>query len=75
MSLYSAQNALLASSTLMLPSGFFLTQETSEMTNGIAPPFGSYIVVSSSEPVQSFGFIADESQSTLFPFAATTAQP
>src|SRR5215472_5809688 len=75
LSLYSAQNALLTSSTLTLPSGFRLMQETSEMTNGVAPPFGSYIVVSSSEPVQSFGFIADTTQSTLFPFAATAALP
>src|SRR5215472_7312080 len=74
-SLYSAQNALLASSTLTLPSGFRLTQETSEMTTGFAPPFGSYIAVSSSEPVQSFCFIADTTQSTLFPFAATAALP
>jgi hypothetical protein len=74
-SLYSAQNALLASSTLTLPSGFRLTQETSEMMNGVAAPSGSYILVSSSEPVQSFALIADESQSTLFPFAATAALP
>jgi len=74
-SLYSAQNALLASSTLTLPPGYRLMQETSEMTNGIVPPFGSYIVVSSSEPVQSLGFIADASQSTLLPFAATAALP
>ena len=74
-SLYSAQNALLASSTLSLPPGYRLMQETSEMTNGGAPPFGSYIVVSSSAPVQSFGFIADGSQSTLLPFAAIAAQP
>jgi hypothetical protein len=74
-SLYSAQNALLGSSTLTLPSGFRLTQETSEMTSGVMPPFGSYIVVSSTEPVQSFGFIANASQSTLFPFAAAAALP
>ena len=74
-SLYSAQNALLAGSTLTLPPGYRLMQETSEMTNGVAPPFGSYIVVSSSAPVQSFAFIADGSQSTLFPFAAIAAQP
>jgi hypothetical protein len=74
-SLYSAQNVLVSSSTLTLPSGFRLMEETSEMTNGVAPPLGSYIVVSSSEPVQSFGFIADASQSTLFPFAATSALP
>ena len=74
-SLYSAQNALLGGSTITLPPGYRFIEETSELTNGVAPSFGSYIVVSSNEPVQTFAFIADGAQSTLSPFAAVAAQP
>jgi hypothetical protein len=74
-SLYSAQNALLGGSTIRMPPGYRFIKETSELTNGVAPPLGSYIVVLSTQPVQAFGFIADESQSTLSPFAASAAQP
>ena len=73
-SLYSAQNAPLGSTTINVPPGYRLMAETSEVTN-TAPPFGSYVVVTSTQPVQSFGFIADESQSTILPFAALIAQP
>jgi hypothetical protein len=74
-SLYSAQNALLGGSTISLPPGYGFIEETSELTDGVVPLFGSYIVVTSSGPVQSFGIIADESQSTVFPFAAIASQP
>ena len=74
-SLCSAQNAVLGYSTITVPPGYRLMEETSELTGGVAPPFGSYLVVSSSAPVQTFGFIADGSQSTLSPFAAIAAQP
>lgn len=74
-SLYSAQNALLGGSTLSLPSGYRFIAETSELSLGVAPPAGSYVVVSSTQPVQSFGFIANASQSTLNPFAALASQP
>jgi hypothetical protein len=74
-SLYSAQNVLLGSSTVSLPAGYRFIAETSELTSGVAPPLGSYVVVSSNQRVQNFGFIADESQSTLLPFAAIASQP
>jgi len=74
-SLYSAQNAPLGGSTVNLPAGYRFIEETSELTNGVAPTFGSYIVVSSSESVQTFAFIADGSQSTVLPFAAMASQP
>lgn len=73
-SLYSAQNALLGSSTINVPSGHRFIAEASELTNA-APGVGSYMVVTSTLPVQSFGFIADESQSTVLPFGALVAQP
>jgi hypothetical protein len=74
-SLYSAQNALLEASTISVPPGYRFMAETSELTNGVAPPQGSYVVVSSTQPVQNFAFIADASQSTVSPFAAIAAQP
>jgi hypothetical protein len=72
--LYSPQNALVGSSTLSLPSGYRFIAETSELTDA-APQLGSYVVVSSTQPVESFGFIADGAQSTVLPFAALAAQP
>ena len=74
-SLYSFRNTLLGSSTLALPPGYRIMAETSELTGGIAPPFGGYVVVASTQPVQSFGFIADATQSTILPFPALIAQP
>jgi hypothetical protein len=72
--LYSIQNGLLGSSTINLPSGYRFIAETSELAHA-APQLGSYVVVTSTQPVQSLGFIADETQSTLQPFAAVAAQP
>jgi hypothetical protein len=74
-SLYSAQNVYLGGSTINLPPGYRFMAETSELANGVAPSLGSYVVVSSTQPLQNFGFIADGSQSTLLPFAAMAAQP
>jgi len=71
---YSAPNVLAGSSTLNVPPGYRFIAETSELT-GAAPRFSSYVVVTSTQPVQSFGFIADQSSSTLFPFPALIAQP
>ncbi len=74
-SLYSAQNVLLGGSTITVPPGYRFMAETSELTYGIAPPAGSFIAVSSNQPVQSFGFTADGAQSTVLPFAAIASQP
>ena len=71
---YSAQNVKVGSSTINVPAGYRFIAETSELTNA-SPQAGSYLVVTSTQPVQSFGFIADESQSTLLPFGALVAQP
>lgn len=73
--LYSLRGQALGSSTINLPSGYRLIAEISELAGGASPSLGSYAVVSSSQPVQSFGFIADGSQSTLLPFAALFSQP
>lgn len=73
-SLYSGQNVLVGGSTINVPPGYRFIAETSELTNA-APQLGSYIVVTSPQPVQSFGFIADDSKSTVLPFAALVAEP
>ena len=73
-SLYSAQNLQLGSSTVSVPPGYRFIAETSELTNA-ALQAGSYLVVTATLPVQSFEFIADESQSTLLPFGALVVQP
>jgi hypothetical protein len=73
-SLYSGVNALLGTSSIDVPSGYRFIAEASELTNAVPQP-GSYLVVTSTQPVQSFGFIADDSQSTLLPSAALIAKP
>jgi hypothetical protein len=73
-SLYSGQNVQLGSSTISVPSGYRFIAETTELTNASVQA-GNYIVVTSTQPVQSFEFIADESQSSLLPFGALFAQP
>jgi hypothetical protein len=74
-SLYSAANAVLGSSTIALPSGYRVMQETSELVQGVAPPLGSYVVVSSSLPISVFGFLADTSTHTVTPFTAAATKP
>jgi hypothetical protein len=73
-SLYSPQNVQLGSSAISVPSGYRFIAETSELTTASLQA-GNYFVVTSTLPVQSFGFIADESRSTLLPFGALVAQP
>jgi hypothetical protein len=73
-SLYSAQNVQVGSSTISVPPGYRFIAETTELTN-VSVQAGNYLVVSSTQPVQGFGFIADESQSSFLPFGALFAQP
>ena len=73
--LYSSTNTLLGSSSFTLPSGYRLMGETSELTQGAAPGVGSYLVVTSTQPVQVFGFLGDNGSGTVIPFAATVARP
>jgi hypothetical protein len=73
--LYSSGNALLASSSFTLPSGYRLMGSTPEFTQGAAAPMGSYLLVTSTQPIQVFGFLADNASGTVVPFAAAAAQP
>jgi hypothetical protein len=71
--LFSAANAPLGSSTVVIPNGNYLMKETSELTGGVAPPAGSYIVVSSDSPIQVFGFLADDLAGTVLPYVALSS--
>lgn len=73
-SLHAPTGEVLGSSTVTLPSGYRVMQEISEMTQGAAPVLGSYAVVSSTQPIQVFGFYADESTGSVWPFIAVQSQ-
>ncbi len=72
--LFSATNIILGSSTISVPPGYRLMREVSELT-GAAPVPGSFVVVTSDQPLQVFGFMADNAAGTITPFAAAVAQP
>jgi hypothetical protein len=74
-SLYSSANTLLGSSSWVLPGGYRRMGETSELAQGAAPGVGSYLVVASTQPVQVFGFLADNTSGTVVPFTAALARP
>jgi hypothetical protein len=74
-SLYSSTNVLLGTSSMTLPSGTRMMREISELTQGSTPTFGSYGVVTSSQPIQVFGFTGDNATGTVTPFTAVLAQP
>jgi hypothetical protein len=74
-SLYSASHNLLGSSTFVIPSGCRMMNEVSELAQGAAAAPGSYAVVSSTAPVQAFGFNADDASGMVLPFAASSWQP
>ena len=73
--LYSSANTLLGSSSLNVPSGYRLMLETSELAQGAVPGTGSYLVVSSTQPIQVFGFVGDNAAGTVTPFTPVLAQP
>ncbi len=72
--LYSSGNQALSSTEIGLPAGYRLMAESSELTGQIAPP-GSYILVSSDQPIQAFGFLANTATQTITPFRAFAARP
>lgn len=72
--LYTADGTALGSSSLMLPSGYRIMAETSELA-GAAPVAGSYVTVSSDQSIQVFGFVGDDAAGTVVPFAPVQAQP
>lgn len=73
--LYSADGVPLGSSTVVVPSGYRMMRETSELAQGIAPPPGSYLTVVADHSIQAFGFLADNSLGTVLPVTALSSQP
>jgi len=73
--LYSSSNDALASSTIVIPSGYRLMRETSELAQGFVPPPGSYLIVSADKSIQMFGFLADDASGTVLPVTALSSQP
>ena len=74
-SLYSPADVPMGSSTVILPSGYRLMQETSEWAQGATVVAGSYIVVTSTEAVQMFGFAGDTDTGAITPFAPVESLP
>jgi hypothetical protein len=73
--LYSTANTVLGSSSFTLPGGYRLMGETSELTQDAVPDAGSYLVVTSTQPLQVFGLVGDLWTGTVTPFTAMFAQP
>jgi hypothetical protein len=72
--LFAIDNTPLGSSTIVFPPRNYLMKETSELAGGVAPPAGSYLVVSSDEPIQAFGFLADDAAGIVVPHVALSAK-
>jgi len=71
--LFSSADASLGSSTVIIPSGYRMMRDMSELT-GVVPPPGSYLVVSSDLPVQTFGFLGDTVTGTVVPYVALSSR-
>lgn len=73
--LYSADGVPLGTSTVVVPSGYRMMRETSELVQSIAPPPGSYLTVAADHSIQMFGFLGDDSSGTVVPLTALSSQP
>ena len=73
--LFSATGVPLGSSTVVVPSGYRMMRESSELAQGVTPPPGSYLTVAADRSIQMFGFLADDSFGTVLPVTALSSQP
>lgn len=73
--LFSSAAVPLGSSTAVIPSGYRMMRESSELAQGVTPPPGSYLKVSADHSIQMFGFLGDESLGTVLPLTALSSQP
>jgi hypothetical protein len=71
--LYAADGTFLYSSTRSLPNGTRLTLELSELLDGVVPPPGGFVQVTSSLPIEAFGMLCDEGTWTVTPRLALEA--
>ena len=67
LALYAADGTFLYSSTRSLASGFRLALELSELLDGVTPPAGASVQVTSSLPIEVFGLLCDEGTWTVTP--------
>lgn len=65
--LYAADGTLLHSSARSLANGYRLALELSELLDGVPPPPGAFVRVTSSLPIEAFGLICDEGAWTVAP--------
>ena len=73
--LLSSTDAPLGSSTVVIPSGYRMMRESSELALGVTPPPGSYLKVSADHSIQLFGFLGDDALGTVLPVTALSSQP
>ena len=71
MALHAADGTLVQTASQTLPRGYRLALELSELFNGVAPPPGGSVRVSSSLPIQMFDLLCDEEAGTVTPRLAT----
>ena len=75
LALYAADGALMQSSSRALENGHRLTLELSELFDGVAPPPGASVRVTSSLPIEAFGLLCDEGTWTVTPRLPAEASP
>ena len=73
--LYAADGTLLHASSRSLENGYRLSLELSELFDGVAPPSGASVRVTSSLPIEVFGLLCDEGTWTVTPRLPTEATP
>ena len=73
--LFSSADGPLGASTVVIPSGYRMMCESSELAQGVTPPPGSYLKVSADHSIQVFGFLGDDNVGTVLPVAALSSQP
>ena len=72
--LYSSAGVERGKLVATLPPGNWMMRETSELT-GVVPAAGDSVQVSSSEPIELFGFLGNDVTGTITPFAPVRSQP
>jgi hypothetical protein len=65
--LYAADGTLLHSVERSLNGGYRLALEVSELLDGVAPPAGASVQVTSSGPISVFGLLCDDAGGTATP--------
>jgi len=73
--LFSSSDVALGSSTVVIPGGYRMMRESSEVAQGVTPPLGSYLTVSADHSIQVFGFLGDETLGTVLPVTTLSSQP